>query len=135
MNSYPTQTSPNSAVKFNLSVSGTPSDMTNPTALYNTGSQRILRSGHLPRRRRHVPAVHDSVQPQPQSLRGGGLLVTRQLSWTYAGAALTLTSGATEVSWAARESPYVFKRDGWYYLSFTDTNSGSASYEDTILLR
>lgn len=136
VNTYPTAASPSTPVRFEISVTGTPSDMTSSTALYNTGWPNEFRDPGIFRDDDGTFLLYTTAY----SRNLGHSVVAAytssdMLNWTYAGAALTLVNGATDVSWSAAESPFVFKRDGWYYLSFTDTNSNTATYENTVLLR
>lgn len=56
-------------------------------------------------------------------------------NWTFEGYALTVGGNAPHVSWGSTESPFVFYRDGYYYLSVTLTDSGHSTYENTAIFR
>jgi beta-fructofuranosidase len=58
------------------------------------------------------------------------------LNWRFVRFALrTAENAPKQPAWAATESPFVFERDGEYWLSITYTTStgGPAEYHDTIL--
>ncbi|MFM0670829.1 LamG-like jellyroll fold domain-containing protein [Paraburkholderia sediminicola] len=136
VSTYPTQASPNTSLQMGISVSGTPTDELNANSLYNTGWPNEFRDPGIFRDADGTFLLYIVAR----SAATGHSLVnvyqsTDMLKWTYAGAALTLASSAVEVSWASTESPFVFKRGDWYYLSFTNTDSSQANYENTILLR
>jgi beta-fructofuranosidase len=60
------------------------------------------------------------------------------LDWRFVRFALVTTPEAPlQPSWAATESPFVFRHDGAYWLSITYTRSfgGPAEYHDTLLFR
>jgi beta-fructofuranosidase len=60
------------------------------------------------------------------------------LDWRFVRFALVTTPAAPlQPSWAATESPFVFRHDGAYWLSITYTRSfgGPAEYHDTLLFR
>ena len=60
------------------------------------------------------------------------------LHWRFVRFALRTAEGAPkQPPWAATESPFVFERDGEYWLSITYTTSGGgpADYHETLLFR
>jgi beta-fructofuranosidase len=60
------------------------------------------------------------------------------LDWRFLGFALETTPDAPkQPPWAATESPFVFRRDGEFWLSITYTASGEgpAGYHETLLFR
>lgn len=60
------------------------------------------------------------------------------LNWRFVRFALRTPSAAPkQPPWAATESPFVFRRDGEYWLSITYTASmdGPAGYHETLLFR
>jgi beta-fructofuranosidase len=59
------------------------------------------------------------------------------LNWRFVRFALrTAENAPKQPAWAATESPFVFRRDGEYWLSITYTATGEpADYHDTLLFR
>jgi beta-fructofuranosidase len=60
------------------------------------------------------------------------------LNWRFVRFALrTAEAAPKQPAWAATESPFVFERDGEYWLSLTYTSSGAgpADYHETLLFR
>ena len=54
--------------------------------------------------------------------------------WTFRGYALTSGERAPLTpAWGAMESPFIVKRDGWYYLFVTYTDCSDRSYNDTLV--
>lgn len=141
INSYPTVKDPNASVEFNVKVSGT------PDAYMRRGKDGVM-----------DPAVNtgwpDSFRDPGLFEEGNGYLLYAPAfnwelnrsevvaykssdlkEWTYAGSVLSTYGDAINVSWGSTESPFLFKRGDWYYLSTTITNSGSDSYHDTVVFR
>jgi beta-fructofuranosidase len=59
------------------------------------------------------------------------------LDWRFVRFVLTTHGARKQPPWAATESPFVFERDGEYWLSITWTQSfgGPAEYHETLLFR
>ncbi|WP_322107358.1 LamG-like jellyroll fold domain-containing protein [Paraburkholderia sp. J41] len=138
VNTYPTQASPNTPVRFGIVVNGTPTTISTASgpAYNSTGWPTNFRDPGIFRDDDGTFLLYTvTYDASTGHSRVPVYTSTDLLNWTYQGIALTLANGAVEVSWGATESPFVFKRGSWYYLSTTDTDSGSPTYEDTILLR
>ncbi len=103
------------------SKTGWPFDFRDPGILQNDdGSYLLYSTAHDAVSGHSVVAVHKSSD---------------LLNWTFAGTALKLGTGAVEAPWGSTESPFVFKRGDWYYLSTTVTGSDPGSYHDTVVFR
>lgn len=57
------------------------------------------------------------------------------ITWEDAGSALDIMPGATTTGWSTAESPFVFEKDGTYYLSVTVTDSGAETYHDSFIFK
>lgn len=57
------------------------------------------------------------------------------INWTHQGSVLTTSAEATDVSWGAAESPFVFRQGEFWYLSTTLTTSAQSDYHQTLIFR
>ena len=56
------------------------------------------------------------------------------LKWQFCGYALTASSDSPlEPAWGAMESPFVIKKDDYYYLFVTYTDCSDSTYNDTLV--
>ena len=56
------------------------------------------------------------------------------IHWNFRGYALTCARETPlSPAWGAMESPYIVQKDGWYYLFVTYTDSGSETYNNTLV--
>lgn len=142
VNSYPDATALNAPVTIGVTVTGVPASQRyagSNAAVFDTGWPLNFRDPGI---FQDSDGTFYLYSPSFDRALGHSIVAvyrsTDLLNWTYVRAALTLVPGALDVNWAATESPFVFKRGDWYYLSLTDTASNTnrpLDYEDTILLR
>jgi hypothetical protein len=86
-----------------------------------------------------LPLGNTYVMYAPRLINGRTTIMyfesTDLIHWTSRTPVLTTSGTVVNPPWCSTESPFVFKRGAYYYLSSTVTDSGQATYHDTIIVR